>query len=79
MKILAGNDYVWPQGEITLSGTIFTNGGLTVRQEFAARFLQGMLAGKQGGSSSVNKAFAQTAVRYADDLIEELNKENLAD
>ncbi len=74
MEKLTGNEYAWPQGEVTLSGTVFTKGGLTIRQEFAARCLEGILAGKQGGSSSVNIAYVETAVKYADFLIDELNK-----
>ncbi len=63
-KIISGNDLVYPSQ---------AESGITIRAEFAARFLEGMLAGK-AGTSSVNKAYVETAIKYADVLIEELNK-----
>lgn len=69
MKIISGNESAYPSG---LWGQQ-TESGITIRAEFAARFLEGMLAGK-GSSSSVNRAYVETAVLYADELIEELNK-----
>jgi hypothetical protein len=62
MKIISGSDCFYTKED-----------GITIRAEFAARFLEGMLAGRTG-SSSVNKAYVETAIKYADALIEELNK-----
>lgn len=44
--------------------------GLTKREYFAAMALQGLLA----NNTSIHKYSVQSAVEYADDLIEELNK-----
>ncbi len=51
--------------------------GMTIREYFAIMALQGMLSGV--GVNYINPAnpmVAPTAVKYADMLIEELNKEN---
>lgn len=73
MDKLTGNEFAMPQGDITLSGTVFTKGGLTIRQKFASEALQGLLAGRSGGSS-FNIGYVELAVKYADNLIDELNK-----
>lgn len=49
--------------------------GLTIRQELAARAMQGILARNGVGGKEQETSTAQYAVAYADALIAELNKE----
>lgn len=52
----------------------FGEPGLTIRAELAARAMQGLLASREGSSLDYEQV-ASEAVRCADALIAELNKE----
>lgn len=54
-------------------GNTYSYGGLTIRQEFAARAMQGWLSGYPNYEPSPEEV-ASKAVQIADALIEELNK-----
>jgi hypothetical protein len=53
----------------------FVSGGITVREYFAAMAMQGFAAKEGSQTQSGAGAAALYAVKYADALIEELNKE----
>lgn len=63
------DDPAFPQ--IDINGT-YDVSGLTIRQEFAARFMEGILA---SNALFVPEIIADTAVNMADALIARLNKD----
>ena len=63
-------DATYPNGQV-----VFGSAGLTKREYFAALVLAG-LQGNIGTNRWSRKEFAEDAVKYADALINELNKEN---
>lgn len=73
------NDYINPQEERTSQYSnvpdTFMSGGLTKREYFAAKAMQGLLAFADPGGTSHLNALVSESVEYADRLIEELNKE----
>lgn len=65
------NELVGPVKIATSYGQVGGHEGLTKREFFSALALQSILINKFAGNSSM----AEAAVFYADQLIEELNKE----
>lgn len=59
--------------ENRLSNGEYNNAGLTKRELFAARAMQGAISGYEGGTLTYRQA-AYDAVAFADALIKELEK-----
>lgn len=68
-----GSDYAHPTGKDEI---LYENatGGLTKREHFAAIAMQGLLGDADNTTDFSKKYLAQESVKYADALIEELNK-----
>lgn len=77
-----GNSPAYPQSFASdNTGCMYTsaeknweNGGMTIRTELAARAMQGMLVNAPFNTTDL-ELISELAVKYADALIEELNKE----
>jgi hypothetical protein len=73
MKI-TGNEAAAPFTQLFKDGSLNTqNTGLTIRQEFAARAMHGLMA-NPSFTNSPGDDIAAIAVQMANDLIVELNK-----
>jgi hypothetical protein len=70
---ITNDSYASPIIEQNGNGTWNSYPGLTIRQEFAARLMSGMLANEHSNYLKT-KYIADMAVRAADELIAELNK-----
>lgn len=68
--MISGNEPYYPQSEF--SAKMQYSCGATIREEFAARAMQGLLSNY--GDSTLYPLVAQQAVEFADALIAELNK-----
>ncbi len=72
---ITGDESIYPLSYTDEDNELVIESGLTLRQDLSARFLQGLLAGRPTtSSSSMNMGYVETAVKYADALISELNK-----
>lgn len=81
---VVSTDFSWYQGDQNLNySNVRSKGGLTIRQQFAAMAMQGLLSnsdishvGSEGlkDAKSFVESYASSSVAMADALIAELNK-----
>lgn len=83
MEKITGNEPAMPELKCNLThenhlSEVWLEGGLTIRQHFAAMAMQGMVSNPeiQKLTSVTIQGVAIEAVQYADALIAELNKPN---
>lgn len=75
MKINRGNDSAYPIEVLDGDGVRVWKGGMTIRAQMAAMICAGYISSLGSVSDSSHECYARAAVKQADALIAELNKE----
>ncbi len=76
MNKIDGDKFVYPQEDFIGVGTeVASTGGMTIRAQMAAMICAGYISSLGSVSDSSHKCYARAAVKQADALIAELNKE----
>jgi hypothetical protein len=70
----AANESAYPTGGDTHTGNWAIDGGLTKRERFAMAAMQGLVSSITMGRDDATIFVAETAVRYADALLNALAK-----